>query len=112
MEFLSDRELASKTDSEIEEYVRSLVNEGMRLKYAVGTTSSKFWKRVKSYREGMDADLTYPKKKVYVKKSKRKSSEDEAPTPLVRSPKFKSPTARKDSRPEVKKVVLEVGSKD
>ena len=63
MEFLNDKDLASKTDKEIEDYIRKLINEGTRLKQVYNRPSSKFWKRINDYRQGKDADVEHPKRK-------------------------------------------------
>lgn len=77
MDFLCDRDLSMLTDDEIRDYYTSLVNEGMRIKAAFVKPTSKWWSRIKAYREGKPGDELFPKCRevyTYVKDGKRKTT--------------------------------------
>jgi hypothetical protein len=61
MDFLCDRDLAMLTDDEIKDYYTSLTNEGSRIRAAFIKPSSKWWSRIKAYREGKNGDELFPK---------------------------------------------------
>jgi len=112
MEFLNDKDLASKTDKEIEDYIRKLINEGTRLKQVYNRPSSKFWKRINDYRQGKDADVEHPKRKeVYTYEYgtvKRKPKKDTQTS----SSKEEIDTSLKKNKPVKKKTVIEFDSEE
>lgn len=76
MDFLSDSDLSMLTDDEIEEYWKSLLNEGARIKAAFIKPTSKWWSRIEAYRDGKNGDELFPKRRefyTYVKKGKLKT---------------------------------------
>lgn len=60
---LTEEDLASMENEEIDSYYRLLSAEAMRIHYGLITENSKFIRRIQNIREGKDPDQENPKKK-------------------------------------------------